>query len=401
MTETISAIDPAVFRDVLGHYPTGVAIVTGIHPDGEPLALVVGTFSSVSMDPPLVSFMPMRSSRTFDRLRECPTLCVNVLTGEQEEMGRTIAKRWENKLDGVDWTPAPSGAPILADSLAWLDVSISQTIEAGDHYIVLCAVQDLGVMNPTSPLLFFQGGYGRFAVASLIARMDSDLSRSIRQAELARDEIEGLAQGFGCEAAVMAEVNDAELATVASAVGAGVDITDSLGARIPLIPPLGDMFIAACGPEAEQRWLSRAIGADEEALQAFHERVEFVRRNGYSLSFLPEDDMNPYHEMVEATRMYSSGRLTPAQERDVRDRIAKAAVCYRVRTIEATERYDIGSIVAPVRDAQGKLCHILRLSQLPRGASGQVVRLWIESLQGAARRVSGKLQDCSRPARSA
>lgn len=400
MTETIPAIDPAVFRDVLGHYPTGVAIVTGVHPDGEPLALVVGTFSSVSMDPRLVSFMPMRSSRSFDRLRECPTLCVNVLTGEQEEIGRTIAKRWENKLDGVDWTPAPSGAPILAGSLAWLDVSIAETIEAGDHYIVLCAVRELGVLNPTSPLLFFQGGYGRFAVASLLARMETDLSGPIRQAELARDEIEGLAQGFGCEAAVLAEVNDAELATVAMAVGAGVDLTQSVGSRIPLIPPLGDMFIASCGPEAEERWLSRAIGADDEILAEFRKRLEFVRRNGYSLSFLPEDDMNPYLEMAEATREYSSGKLTPAQERDVRARIARAAVCYRVRTIEATERYDIGSIVAPVRDAQGNLCHILRLSQLPRGASGQVVRLWIESLQGAARRVSAKLEDCSGPAGS-
>lgn len=397
MTQTITAIDPAVFREVLGHYPTGVAIVTGIHPDGEALALVVGTFSSVSLDPPLVSFMPMLGSRTFGRLRECPTLCINVLTGEQEHLGRTIAKRWEKKLEGVDWTASPSGAPILDGSLAWLDVTVADTIEAGDHYIVLCAVQDLGVLNPTSPLLFFQGGYGRFAVASLIARMDADLSGPIRQAELARDEIEGLAQGFGCEAAVLAEVNEAELATVASAVGAGVDIAESIGTRIPLIPPLGDMFVAACGPEAERRWLDRAIGADEATSEEFRKRIEFVRRNGYSLSFLPEEDINPYLEMAEATRIYSSGGLTPAQERDVRGRIARAAVCYRVRTIEAGERYDIGSIVAPVKDAEGNLCHILRLSQLPRGASGQVVRLWIESLQGAARRVSAKLQDCSRP----
>ena len=397
MNETTTAIDPAVFREVLGHYPTGVTIVTGVHPDGEQLAMVVGTFTSVSLEPPLVAFLPMRSSRSFVRLRECPSLCINVLTGDQEQVGRTIVKRWENKLDGLAWAPSPSGAPILAESLAWLDVRLTDVIEAGDHYIALCAVQDLGVLNPTSPLLFFQGGYGRFAVPSLIARADADLSGPIRQAELAREEIEQLSQQFGCEAAVLAEVNDSELATVASAVGMGIDINESIGMRVPLIPPLGDLFIAASGPDAEDRWLSRAIGADDRALPDFRDRLEFVRRNDYSFSFLPEEDVNPYLEMTEATRVYSSGGLTPAQEREVRERISRAVVCYRVRTIEATQRYDVGSIVVPVRDSHGNLCHILRMSQLPRGASGQTVRLWLEALQAAARRVSAKLPDCATP----
>ncbi|SDB86674.1 NADH-FMN oxidoreductase RutF, flavin reductase (DIM6/NTAB) family [Raineyella antarctica] len=394
MTVTTPVIDPAVFREVLGHYPTGVTIVTGIHPDGEELAMVVGTFTSVSLDPPLVAFLPMLTSRTFVRLRECPTLCINVLTGDQERVGRQVAKRWENKLEGLAWTPSPSGAPILEGSLAWLDVRLTDVIEAGDHYIALCAVDDLGILNPSSPLLFFQGGYGRFAVPSLLARIDADLSGPIRQAELARDEIEGLAQRFGCEAAVLAEVNQDELATVASAVGPGIDINEAIGVRIPLIPPLGDLFVASSGPEAEEHWLERAIGADEGALQGFRDRLAFVRRNGYSLSFLPEEDINPYLDMAEATRIYSSGDLTPAQERAVRDRISRAVVCYRVRGIEAGQRYDVGAIVVPVKDAHGNLCHILRMSQLPRDASGQTVRLWIEALQAAAKRVSARMAEC-------
>ena len=93
MTDTAMKFDKRLFRDVMGHYPTGVVIVTGIHPDGEQLAMVVGTFASVSLEPALVSFLPMKSSRTFDRLRECDSLCINVLTGQQEHVGRTIAGR--------------------------------------------------------------------------------------------------------------------------------------------------------------------------------------------------------------------------------------------------------------------------------------------------------------------
>ncbi len=398
-TMTSSAIDPAVFREVLGHYPTGVTIVTGIHPDGERLALVVGTFTSVSLDPPLVCFLPMRTSRTFTRLRECPSLCINVLAGDQEQMGRTIAKRWENKLDGVDWEPSPSGAPILAGSVAWLDVRLGEVIEAGDHYIAMCSVHDLAVLNPSNPLLFFQGGYGRFAVPSLVARMETDLAGAIQQATVARPELERLAMRFSCEAAVLAAVKGDELATLATATGPGIDVGQVLGERIPLIPPLGDQFIAAQGPEAEEEWLSRAIGADEQVLATFRERVQFVRRTGYSLSFLPEEDSNPYEELVEATRMYSAGNLTPAMDREVRARIARAAVCYRVRRIEPDRQYDIGSVIVPVKDMEGNLCYILRLSQLPRDVSGQVVRLWIEALQGAARRLSTKIPYCGSGAR--
>lgn len=162
MNDSTPVIDPQVFRDVLGHYPTGVTMVTGVHPDGEHLAMVVGTFTSVSLDPPLVAFMPTRSSRTFERLRECPSLCVNVLTVDQEELVRTLGQRAGKRLEGVEWVPSPSGAPILTDSLAWLDVRLTEVIEAGDHYIALCAVCDLGVRNDTNPLLFFQGGFGRY-----------------------------------------------------------------------------------------------------------------------------------------------------------------------------------------------------------------------------------------------
>ena len=124
-------IDQKTFREVTGHYPTGVAVVTGRDADGDILALVVGTFSSVSLDPPLVSFLPMKTSRTFERMQECKSLCINVVGGEQEDVVLTIAQRWENKLDEIDWFPSPSGDPVLADSVALLDTRTRRSWRPG------------------------------------------------------------------------------------------------------------------------------------------------------------------------------------------------------------------------------------------------------------------------------
>ena len=174
MDDPAPSIDPAVFREVLGHYPTGVSIVTGVHPDGNVTALVVGTFTSVSIDPPLVAFLPGRGSGPVARLRECPSLCINVLTSGQAQMVGDVAARRQDKLAGVEWHPAPSGAPILAGSLAWLDVRLTDLVEAGDHWIALCEVRDLAVMNARDPLLFLRGGFG--AVVSLPGPMGTAAS---------------------------------------------------------------------------------------------------------------------------------------------------------------------------------------------------------------------------------
>lgn len=392
MTDRTAVLDPTTFRDVLGHYPTGVVVVTGRHPDGELLAMVVGTFTSVSLDPPLVAFLPMKSSWSFQRLRECSSLCINVLTGEQEHVGQHIVTRKDNKLEGLEWFASPSGDPVLAGSLAWLDVRCEQVLEAGDHYIALCRVADLGVANPTNPLLFFQGGYGRFAVPSLVARIDSDVSAFIRTAELARDVIEELAGRFGCESAVLAAVNELEVATVASAMGGGAAVPSGIGQRVPLIPPLGDVYVASAGPDVEEAWLARAFQAGDDDLAAFREKLELIRRVGYSVSFLGETDTNPYEEMIAATRRYSAGDLTPAQEREIRTVITRSAACFRARPIEADQRYDVGSIVVPVTGHEGELLIMLRLSQLPRQASGQQVRVWIEALQVAARQIAFRIE---------
>ncbi|RLY95098.1 flavin reductase [Kocuria tytonicola] len=375
---TTKDIDAGLFREVMGNYPTGVAVVTGRAEDGELLAMVVGTFSSVSLDPPLVSFMPMKSSKSFSRLRECESLCINILGGEQEELVSTIARRWEDKFAGVDWFPSPSGDPVLAESVAWVDARLVQTVDAGDHWIALCSVVDLAVPNPVAPLIFFQGGYGSFVGTSLMARMDHEMLPAIEEAERARPAVEALAESIGCEARITVAISKDEMATVLSAVAPGVNREAGLARRVPIVPPIGDTFVFDL-PEADQeKWISKARGVEEDAKQVYRNRLAFVREKGYLLSFLPAEGSAAYEEMHAASRAYEKGRLTPAEERKIRQAIVESTVDYSLRDLEADAVYDVGSLVLPARDRDGAYTLTLRLAQLPPQVTGSQIHNWIE-----------------------
>jgi flavin reductase (DIM6/NTAB) family NADH-FMN oxidoreductase RutF len=155
------ATDPNWFRRVLGHYPTGVCAVTCRTADGTPAGFVVGSFTSVSLAPPLVAFFPGRSSTSWPQIEEAGRFCVNVIAADQEHLGRRFAAQGD-RFHGVDWRPAPSGSPILDGAVAWLDCDLHSVTEAGDHLIVLGHVRALDLERPGPPLVFFQGSYGRF-----------------------------------------------------------------------------------------------------------------------------------------------------------------------------------------------------------------------------------------------
>jgi flavin reductase (DIM6/NTAB) family NADH-FMN oxidoreductase RutF len=149
------------FRRVLGHFPTGVVIVTAID-DGAPVGMSIGSFTSVSLDPPLIAILPAKTSVSWPRIAAAGAFCVNVLHARQEALCRTFATSGADKFAGVRWRPSPSGAPVLAGTLAWIDCSLEQVVEAGDHYIALGRVRslDLSADQATEPLVFFRGGYG-------------------------------------------------------------------------------------------------------------------------------------------------------------------------------------------------------------------------------------------------
>ena len=154
-------IDTARFRQVLGHFVTGVTVVTTAE-EGEPAGLSVNSFTSVSLEPPLVAFCVAGVSRTWPRIRDVGSFCVNILADDQEDLSRAFARRTSDKFRGVGWRPAESGAPIIAGALAWLDCSVEAEHGAGDHVIVVGRVREMGVAHEGGPLVFYRGGYGRF-----------------------------------------------------------------------------------------------------------------------------------------------------------------------------------------------------------------------------------------------
>jgi flavin reductase (DIM6/NTAB) family NADH-FMN oxidoreductase RutF len=162
VSDNAEAIDPKEFRRVLGHYPTGVTVVTANGPDG-PAGFAVGTFASVSLDPPLVSFYPDKSSSTWPAIEAAGSFCVNVLAEDQAGVCGKFASKEDAKFAGIPWHTEATGAPVLDDVLAWIDCDIEVVHEAGDHWLVIGRVRALDVADDArGPLLFFKGGYGAY-----------------------------------------------------------------------------------------------------------------------------------------------------------------------------------------------------------------------------------------------
>jgi 3-hydroxy-9,10-secoandrosta-1,3,5(10)-triene-9,17-dione monooxygenase reductase component len=157
-----AAIDPQVFRQVLGAYPTGVAVITALGDDGVPAGMVVGTFTSVSLDPPLVGFLPDKASTSWPRIEKAGRFCVNVLGSDQQQLCRQLAGKGD-KFAGVDLTVSDHGLPILADCLAVIECTIHSVTEAGDHWFVLGNVLRMEAPREADPMLFHRGRYGGFA----------------------------------------------------------------------------------------------------------------------------------------------------------------------------------------------------------------------------------------------
>ncbi|BEV00639.1 flavin reductase family protein [Novosphingobium olei] len=152
-------IEARQFRDVLGSYPTGVCVITAIGDDGARHGLVVGSFTSISLDPPLVGFFPDKRSTTWARIAPTGRFCVNVLGSDQLDLCRRFASRAEDKFAELAHGHSPSGLPLLDDAVAWIDCAIERVVEVGDHWLVVGAVEALGHREAGAPLLFFRGGY--------------------------------------------------------------------------------------------------------------------------------------------------------------------------------------------------------------------------------------------------
>ncbi|NAN54058.1 flavin reductase [Pseudomonas protegens] len=164
-----TAIEPMRFREALGHYASGITVITS-QVDGEPLGFTCQSFYSVSMSPPLVSFSVMSSSASYPKIRQAGRFMVNILSGEQVRTSNQFASKGTDKWQGVQWQESPLGNPIIAGSLHWLDCEIHAEHVAGDHLIVIGEVKALNLQQATAaqPLLYFKGQYCNLAAPGAV-----------------------------------------------------------------------------------------------------------------------------------------------------------------------------------------------------------------------------------------
>jgi 3-hydroxy-9,10-secoandrosta-1,3,5(10)-triene-9,17-dione monooxygenase reductase component len=150
---------PAVlFRNVLGHFPTGVTVVTG-RAGERPVGMAIGSFFSLSLDPSLVGFCAAKTSSSWSEIKRSGRFCANVLAHDQQELCRIFAVSGGDKFREVDWEPGASGAPRLDGVLAWVECTIEAVHDGGDHEICIGRVDALGIERNCAPLIFFRGGH--------------------------------------------------------------------------------------------------------------------------------------------------------------------------------------------------------------------------------------------------
>jgi 3-hydroxy-9,10-secoandrosta-1,3,5(10)-triene-9,17-dione monooxygenase reductase component len=152
-------VDPVLFRNVLSHFASGVVVVTGIA-DGRPAGLTCQSFTSLSLEPPMVLFCPSKASTSWPQLATAPCLCVNILSHGQRALSDAFARSGTDKFTGVGWTPTPhSGAPALDGAVAHIEAHVVACLDGGDHYIVTCLVKSIAATAGRAPLLYYRSRY--------------------------------------------------------------------------------------------------------------------------------------------------------------------------------------------------------------------------------------------------
>jgi 3-hydroxy-9,10-secoandrosta-1,3,5(10)-triene-9,17-dione monooxygenase reductase component len=160
VTDEILVPDDERFRTVLGHFATGVTIITALD-GGVPVGLAANSFTSLSLDPPLVLFCVAHSSTTWPRIEAAGRFAVNMLGEEHEEISRRFATSGVDKFAGTAWHTGVSGSPVLDEAMAYVDCEFEAEYPGGDHKIIVGRVLDLDVVAGARPLLFYRGGYRR------------------------------------------------------------------------------------------------------------------------------------------------------------------------------------------------------------------------------------------------
>ncbi len=360
MTER--ARDPSWFRRVLGQYPTGVCVVTSMQPDGTPAGMVVGSFTSVSLDPPLVAFLPDKKSTTWPKIESGNGFCVNILSADQEDECRRFASKDAGKFDGVEFELSPLGAPIIPNCVAWIDCKYNAIHDAGDHFIVVGEVEDLEIGRAGLPLLFFQGGYGRFAPLSMATNDPvGGLSGSLRHLDIVRDEIEKLTSALNVRGIVTTRSNDEIVILASAGVAQRGAVPTLVGQRVPFIPPTSYVFAAWQDDDDINKWLKETSPAEQH--EAHISAMQVVRNRGYSVGLI-SDAQREFVSKLEAMARDSEKSNVNA----LRELIGRLNYDPADLTPEVEKR--VRAISAPIFDANNNVTLALTIHDLQNSEHG-------------------------------
>ena len=147
------------FRDALGHFATGVAIITTKGPNGAPIGLTVNSFASVSLDPPLVLWSLDRTSDRFTAFMQAEHYAVNILGDANQTLSHRLSRKGEFTLEGEPVRTGPHGAPMLTCAIASFECRIEHRYEGGDHVIFVGRVLDFSHPSHGRPLVYYRGRY--------------------------------------------------------------------------------------------------------------------------------------------------------------------------------------------------------------------------------------------------
>src|SRR5690625_1932668 len=370
-------IDELEYRSVLGSYPTGVTVITAVGGNGEPAGMAVGSFTSVSMEPPLVAFYPAKTSSSFPKIRGARGFCVNVLAAGKEHVCHGFAARGGNKFRGIGWTPSPvTGAPVLEGAAAWLDCTLEQVADAGDHLHVLARVHDLGADSTSAPLLFHRGAYGTCATATTNGA-EVDILEQLRMADNVRSRLERLADECGVQAVAVGTTGTQMV--ILDSVGrphAG-HAAVRVGDRSPLVAPVGGLFVAWRGQAAADEWIARRrTPVPEPDRRRYVEQLAMLRERGWSLAVA--DDA---HEELQKAIVRRHAAQDPVEhEALVLKHILALSDQYDPPAFGARARSDTQLLSAPIFDAAGTAVMAFSLWGLPQGVCLDTVAPFAEPL---------------------
>lgn len=382
------AIDPSWYRQVLGQYPTGVCAVTATEEDGRPVAMVVGSFTSVSLNPSLIAFFPDRGSSSWARLRRIDHFCVNILSANQEAVCRALASKNSEKFTGISHRISKHGNPVIDGAVGWIECDRHSITEAGDHDMVLGRIVELDIESGDLPLLFFQGGYGRFAPSSLGAADTHGLTLlQLKHVDRARPEMERIASDLSARCIATVRAGD-ELAVAASAGQGRLHSTPNLvGQRLPFVPPTGSVFAAWLSEAEISRWLSRS---PKRPQAEFAKRLAVVRERGFSIGLLNE-----------AQRAFSAKLSALAHGQAAEPGIDLTTLvddlAYDPLDLTVEARAAIRIISMPVFDSSGEVALVLTLHDFPKPPAESGVDRYISRLAEAAAIVTQSLGGPGQP----